>query len=70
MEIYVKKMKKNVIKEGIDIENYQDFIDAGFKECKECGWAFAPVEYDKHDCDEMIRQTKEGGSKLPEAKKT
>ena len=37
----------------IDIENYNDFIDAGFIECKKCGWAFDPKEYEKHDCMRM-----------------
>lgn len=41
------------MKKEIDIAKYEDFIEAGFKECPGCGWAFDPAEYDRHNCDDM-----------------
>lgn len=41
------------MKKEIGITKYEDFIEAGFKECEHCGWAFSPAEYDRHNCDEM-----------------
>ena len=48
------------MKKQIDIGKYQDFIDAGFKECSGCGWAFAPAEFDKHNCDDMKKPAHNG----------
>lgn len=41
------------MKKEIDITKYEDFIEAGFKECDGCGWAFDPAEFDRHNCDDM-----------------
>ena len=44
----------------IDIGNYNDFINKGFKECPKCGWAFDPQFFDNHECP-----PKDTGNKLP-----
>ncbi len=36
----------------IDIENYDDFIEAGFKFCKTCGWSIDSRHFSDHDCSE------------------
>ncbi len=45
---------KNKREKEIDIESYDDFIKAGFKECKLCGWTFAPEYFDGHECKKYI----------------
>ena len=45
------------MKKTIDIEKYDDFIKAGFKECHLCGWAFDQEYFDGHDCKKMIEDT-------------
>lgn len=54
------------MKKTIDIQDYDAFIEAGFKECPKCGWAFDPEFFDEHKCDQMSK----GESVLPESDNT
>lgn len=41
------------MKKTIDIQNYEDFLNAGFIECGKCGWAFDPDHFKDHKCYDM-----------------
>ena len=43
----------------IDIENAEDFKEAGFKFCETCGWSIDPQHFSDHDCSENDLSDKE-----------
>jgi hypothetical protein len=39
-------------REKIDIENANDFEEAGFRFCETCGWSIDAGHFADHDCSE------------------